>query len=107
MMRIEVADTGRGIDERAIPKLFTPFERLGATDTDGSGLGLALSKAMLHSAAAPGGYSIDVLLDNLLSPDVHAEIDRDLRSAFGPEGDDVYHAILLQALLDMKRANRL
>jgi PAS domain S-box-containing protein len=48
LVRIEVADTGAGIDKRSIAKLFTPFERLGATEIEGSGLGLALSKAMVE-----------------------------------------------------------
>jgi PAS domain S-box-containing protein len=48
LVRIEVTDTGTGIDPRSITKLFTPFERLGATEVEGSGLGLALSKAMVE-----------------------------------------------------------
>jgi signal transduction histidine kinase/CheY-like chemotaxis protein len=48
VVRIEVTDTGKGIDKRSIAKLFTPFERLGATEVEGSGLGLALSKAMVE-----------------------------------------------------------
>ena len=48
VVRIEVIDTGVGIDERSIGRLFTPFERLGATEIEGSGLGLALSKAMVE-----------------------------------------------------------
>lgn len=49
VVRIEVIDTGPGIDRRSIGRLFTPFERLGATEVEGSGLGLALSKAMVES----------------------------------------------------------
>jgi PAS domain S-box-containing protein len=48
LVRIEVTDTGTGIDQRSIARLFTPFERLGATQVEGSGLGLALSKAMVE-----------------------------------------------------------
>jgi PAS domain S-box-containing protein len=46
--RIEVADTGLGIEEHSIQKLFTPFERLRASEVEGTGLGLALSKAIVE-----------------------------------------------------------
>jgi CheY-like chemotaxis protein len=48
MVRLEVSDTGRGIDPESLPKLFTPFERLGMTEIEGSGLGLALSRTMIE-----------------------------------------------------------
>ena len=50
-MRIVVADTGSGIDEEGLKKIFTPFERLGAdrNAVGGSGLGLALSKRMVEA----------------------------------------------------------
>jgi CheY-like chemotaxis protein len=53
-MRVNVTDTGVGIAESYLPKLFQPFERLGAaqTDVEGTGLGLALSKGL---AEAMGG----------------------------------------------------
>lgn len=50
-LRIEVADTGPGIPEEGLKKLFTPFERLGADQNavGGTGLGLALSKRMVEA----------------------------------------------------------
>ena len=53
-LRISVADTGRGISEENIAKLFVPFERLDVGDTviEGAGLGLSLSK---HLIEAMGG----------------------------------------------------
>lgn len=48
MVRLEVSDTGRGIDPKSLPKLFRPFERLGMTEIEGSGLGLALSRTMVE-----------------------------------------------------------
>jgi len=50
-LRIEVADTGSGIDEEGLKKIFTPFERLSADRNaiGGTGLGLALSKRMIEA----------------------------------------------------------
>jgi signal transduction histidine kinase/response regulator RpfG family c-di-GMP phosphodiesterase len=50
-LRIEVADTGTGIDEEGLKKIFIPFERLGAdrNAVEGTGLGLALSKRMIEA----------------------------------------------------------
>jgi signal transduction histidine kinase/CheY-like chemotaxis protein len=43
--RIEVTDTGQGIPQDQLPRLFIPFERLGAESTgvEGTGLGLVLA----------------------------------------------------------------
>jgi PAS domain S-box-containing protein len=51
---ITVTDTGMGIANERLGQLFTPFERLGAEDTDieGTGIGLALS---LRLTEAMGG----------------------------------------------------
>ncbi len=50
-LRLEVADTGAGLTAEQIGRLFTPFERLGAerTATEGTGLGLALSKGLVEA----------------------------------------------------------
>jgi len=50
-VRTMVADTGTGIAPEHLAKLFEPFERLGAerTDVEGTGLGLALSKALIEA----------------------------------------------------------
>lgn len=51
MVRIEVADSGSGIPSDAIPRLFTPFERLDAASRgiEGTGLGLALARGLVES----------------------------------------------------------
>ena len=48
-VRISVTDTGYGISEEDIPKLFNPFERIGAekSTTEGTGLGLAVVKKLI------------------------------------------------------------
>ncbi|MDQ2809651.1 MAG: ATP-binding protein, partial [Chloroflexota bacterium] len=65
-VRILVCDTGPGLTPEQVARLFTPFERLGAeqTDTEGSGLGLALSRRLVEAmdgtigvASVPGAGS--------------------------------------------------
>jgi PAS domain S-box-containing protein len=48
---INVSDTGAGIPEAMMTRLFKPFDRLGAEagDIEGTGLGLALSRALVNA----------------------------------------------------------
>jgi signal transduction histidine kinase len=58
-IRIEVEDDGEGVDPAALPRLFTPFDRLGQqtrTRVEGTGLGLALSKRLVESMGGQIGY---------------------------------------------------
>jgi len=50
-VRISIKDTGIGISQENILKLFKPFERIGAekTETEGSGLGLAVVKKLIDA----------------------------------------------------------
>ena len=50
-MRILVEDTGTGISEEKLARLFIPFDRLGAEQTsiEGTGLGLALCQRLMHA----------------------------------------------------------
>ncbi len=56
-VRLSVTDTGAGIAAESLPLLFTPFERLGAenTDVEGSGMGLALSKRLVEAQGGEMG----------------------------------------------------
>jgi hypothetical protein len=57
-VRVEVEDDGPGIAPDDLPRLFRPFERLGADRSEvvGSGLGLALSQALV--SAMGGSISV-------------------------------------------------
>lgn len=50
MVRISITDTGMGIAESDLSKLFKPFERIGAekTETEGTGLGLSVVKKLIE-----------------------------------------------------------
>jgi PAS domain S-box-containing protein len=55
---VEVTDTGVGIPEDKLHRLFVPFERLGAetTNIEGTGLGLALSQRIIHALGGELGF---------------------------------------------------
>src|SRR5215467_2274725 len=46
-LRVEIADTGMGIEPDALPKIFDAFEQGGRTQLGGLGLGLAISKTLV------------------------------------------------------------
>jgi signal transduction histidine kinase/ActR/RegA family two-component response regulator len=50
-LRILVTDTGQGIPQDQLPRLFMPFERLGAESTgvEGTGLGLVLALRLMEA----------------------------------------------------------
>ncbi|HHJ80222.1 MAG TPA: response regulator, partial [Candidatus Tenderia electrophaga] len=58
-LRISVTDTGYGLDDEQISKLFTSFERLNAasSDVEGTGIGLALNKRLVELMGGTVGVS--------------------------------------------------
>jgi signal transduction histidine kinase/ActR/RegA family two-component response regulator len=58
-LRISVADTGRGISEEDMGRLFAPFERLDAAQAgiEGTGLGLALSRQLVETMGGTIGVA--------------------------------------------------
>ena len=58
-VRISVIDTGHGIKPEDIGRLFSPFERIGAenTEIEGSGLGLSLVKKLVTSMKGEVGVA--------------------------------------------------
>jgi CheY-like chemotaxis protein len=57
-----VSDTGAGIPANKLSRLFTPFDRLGAeqSDVQGTGLGLALCQRLVQAMDGSIGVSSDV-----------------------------------------------
>ena len=47
--RLEVEDSGCGIDPEVLPRIFHAFEQAGRTQLGGLGLGLAISKALVEA----------------------------------------------------------
>lgn len=60
-VRVEVEDAGKGIPLAMRSRLFTPFDRLGAerTVTEGTGLGLVLSKQLMDAMGGEIGVAED------------------------------------------------
>ena len=51
MLRLNIRDTGYGIEEELLQELFKPFNRLGAetSDIEGTGIGLVLSRRLVEA----------------------------------------------------------
>jgi len=62
LIRISISDMGDGIKEEDIPKLFQPFERLGADKTDavGSGIGLLVVKKLIEALGGRVGVESEL-----------------------------------------------
>ena len=61
-MRIAIADNGPGIPADKLARLFTPFDRLGAeqSEVEGTGLGLALCQRLMQAMKGSLGVSSTV-----------------------------------------------
>src|SRR5438477_4137848 len=61
-VRLFVTDTGPGLPQEKVDRLFMPFERLGAehSDVEGTGLGLALSQRLMQAMGGSIGVKSTV-----------------------------------------------
>lgn len=93
-IRISIIDKGLGISAQDLTKIFTPFERIGAenTQTEGTGLGLTVVKKLVE---AMGG-------------NIGAESVKEVGSTFWfelPQAENNPEAMNSEALLDLKSSN--
>ena len=58
-IRLAVSDTGFGISKENVPRLFIPFERIGADNTNIEGTGLGLSVVRRLVEALNGNYGVE------------------------------------------------
>ena len=60
-LRLSVSDTGKGLTNEQQKSLFMPFERLGAeaTDVEGTGIGLVITKQLVEMMGGHIGYEIN------------------------------------------------
>ena len=58
-IRLAVSDTGFGISKENLPRLFIPFERIGADNTNIEGTGLGLSVVRRLVEALNGDYGVE------------------------------------------------
>lgn len=58
-VRIDITDTGPGIEEKHLDLIFQPFERLdqGGTEVEGTGLGLTLAKQLVDAMGGTIGVT--------------------------------------------------
>jgi PAS domain S-box-containing protein len=60
--RVKVSDTGPGISKELTPRLFEPFDRLGAeaSSVEGTGIGLTISKQLIELMDGEIGFDTEV-----------------------------------------------
>jgi PAS domain S-box-containing protein len=122
-VRLVVIDTGPGIAAHRLPRLFEPFERLGAesTSVEGTGIGLALSKQLAQLMGAELGvestlgagstFWIDLPAAGAAPPPAADEAG-DLRSAVGDATvlyveDNLANLRAVEALLGLRPGLRM
>jgi signal transduction histidine kinase/ActR/RegA family two-component response regulator len=79
-LRVEIADTGLGIEPETLPKIFDAFEQGGRTQLGGLGLGLAISKTLVEahngtitaqSAGRNNGATFTLVFPTCEKPEAH------------------------------------
>lgn len=87
-IRVDVGDEGSGIPAALRSRLFTPFDRLGAerTFTEGTGLGLVLSKQLIDAMGGQIGVAEDKSLFWISLPECHDGLQESTQTA-EPDAD--------------------
>jgi hypothetical protein len=67
--------------------------------------GKALAAALYKMGVTPAGrFDVEYMLDGLVTHDIHVKVMDDIDAKFGLAADSNYHAVLTQAMLDLKEA---
>jgi hypothetical protein len=65
--------------------------------------GKALSAALYADGIDPkGAYSVEYMLDHLVSHPIHVQVMKDIDAKYGLAADGQYHVVLLQVMKDLK-----
>ena len=65
--------------------------------------GKALATALYQRGVPPAGnFDVEYMLDGLVSHPIHVKVMDDIDAKFGPAADGNYHAVLTQAMMDLK-----
>jgi hypothetical protein len=65
--------------------------------------GKALAAALYADGMDPkGGYSVEYMLDRLVSHPIHVQVMKDIDGKYGLAADGQYHVVLLQVMKDLK-----
>lgn len=57
LIRVEIIDTGIGIEEKDFPKVFDKFSRFNVSHADGAGIGLHLTKELVEMMDGTTGFT--------------------------------------------------
>jgi hypothetical protein len=66
--------------------------------------GKALATALYKAGVTNGSYNVEYMLDKLVSHPIHIQVMDDIDAKYGAKADGNYHAVLTQAMLDLKAA---
>jgi hypothetical protein len=67
--------------------------------------GKALSAALYTAGVTPSGrFDVEYMLDDLVTHPIHVQVMNDIDAKYGQPADANYHAVLTQAILDLKTA---
>jgi hypothetical protein len=65
--------------------------------------GKALAAALYKLGVTPSGrFDVEYMLDGLVSHDIHLRVMDDIDAKYGAAADQNYHAVLTQAMMDLK-----
>jgi hypothetical protein len=64
--------------------------------------GKALAAALYTDGVGPTGFSVEYMLDHLVTHPVHVQVMKDIDAKYGVPADAAYHVVTLQIFKDLK-----